>query len=292
MKAIVSRNNNKFSKTLKIFFITMSTLWIYSVNSEQISVMTEILPLEGPEALDGVKLLSVAVGSYPEHLGSDDYKIGLAPSLRFESKNSSRYIQLVGPELVLNIVNSDTWSFGPAFNYRFGRDGNKTFVGVDGMQRIDDTVEIGAFIGWRKVDSNEFRNRFSARLQFLSDTGNVHKGYIVNASAQVMRRIALPVDLFLSGAMSYADNNYMQTYFGIDDKNMGVSDFPLYQPNSGLRDVRLSFGTLIHFSRSWHIAVGGQYQRLLRHAANSPIVKFEGSRNQWVSGIAVVYAWE
>lgn len=281
-----------FFRMLIRYFLIASVFWTTTGKAEQMENLNEIMPIRSMEDIDGIKLISIAVGSYPEYLGANSYTTGLAPSARFDFKNSSRYIQLVGPELVLNTVDDKTWSAGPSFNYRFGRDGDDGSIYVNGMRGIDDTSEIGAFVGWRKVDPNEFRNRISARLQVLRDVGNVHKSYIIHASAQMMQRVALPVDIFISGAISYAGSSYMRTYFGVNPQNLGTSIFPLYKPSSSIRDVRMTFGSLIHLDRTWHFAVGGQYQRLLHSAADSPIVVISGSKNQWLGGIAIVYAWQ
>ena len=99
------------------------------------------------------------------------------------------------------------------------------------------------------------------------------------------------VDLGLVVGASYADNNYMETYFGVSEKDSERTDLPVFKAGSGIKDWRVIPAVVVHFSPQWHAGIGARYSRLLDDAADSPVVNDRGSKDQWIYGIAVAYAW-
>lgn len=259
---------------------------------QNVDELEALLPADGRIEASSLHAVGVAFGAYPEYLGSRHQVTGAAPAFYFNLGNSRRYIQLLGPELSMNLLDSERWAAGPTVQVRFGRDSDVSEPQVARLRDIGSTVEAGAYLGWRKVDPAEFRNRVYARVQYLTDVGNVHKSSLLSLSAQWTQRVSLPLDVFVSAATSYAGKGYMRTYFGVAPSNLGASELPFYAPPGGFRDVRMSAGVLFHFSYRWHVAVGGQYQQLLHTAADSPIVRIAGKRGQLMYGAALLYAWQ
>jgi outer membrane scaffolding protein for murein synthesis (MipA/OmpV family) len=262
------------------------------VHGQNVEELEALLPADGRIEAGTLHAVGAAVGVYPEYLGSKHQTTGAAPAFYFNLGNSRRYIQLIGPELSMNLLDSERWAAGPTMQVRFGRDADVSEPRVAHLRNIGNTVEVGGYLGWRKVDPAEIRNRLYARVQYQVDAGNVHNSSLLSVSGQWMQRVSLPLDVFVSAATSYAGKGYMKTYFGIDPSNVGASGLPFYAPPGGFRDVRMSAGLLFHFSYTWHVAVGGQYQKLLHTAADSPIVRIAGKRGQLMYGAALLYAWQ
>jgi outer membrane protein len=202
-----------------------------------------------------------------------------------------RYLMLKSTELSANVLNHTWLRFGPVVNYRFGRDDDVDDDVVKEMEEIDGTMEAGAFLGAEFVNSKSPRERFSASVQFLSDVGGEYNGYIVDVSARYWYPVSLPVDISIGVGGNYANSNYMDTYFGVNQKDSDRTGMSLFDAGSGMKGVRVLPAVVVHFSESWHLGIGGRYERLLNDAKNSPLVDDQGSADQWVAGLGVAYYW-
>jgi outer membrane protein len=240
---------------------------------------------------EDMSIVALGVGMLPDYEGSDDYTAGVAPAAFYKFKGSERWAMLLGPELSVNVIDHSTWQFGPLINYRFGRDGIDDKV-VKHMKDIDDTLEAGAFLRWRHVDSSNQRNREGARIFAQADVGDTYDGWIAGASATIFRQVSQAVDLMGGVGFTYASDDYNNTYFGVNAKNVGTSGLPFFDADGGAKDVRLTFGAIVHFGLDWHLGAGVQYRSLLGDAADSPVVDKRGDSNQWIGGLALAYAWD
>jgi outer membrane protein len=240
---------------------------------------------------EDMNIIGLSVGMVPDYEGSDDYTAGIAPAAFYKFEGSERWIQLLGPEVTLNLLNSPTWSFGPLVNYRFGRDDDVDSDFVSKMEEIDDTVEAGAFLRWRHIDPNNQRNRESVRVYAQADMGDEHEGWLAGVNATMFRQVSKAVDLMGGVGYTYASDDYMDTYFGVNADNVGTSGISFYEADGGSKDVRLTVGAIVHFSTAWHMGAGVQYRKLMGDASDSPITDKYGDDNQWIGGAALVYSW-
>jgi outer membrane protein len=234
--------------------------------------------------------VAAAVGMVPDYLGSNDYTIGAAPAGVIKFGDSDRYVRLIVTDINVNLIDSKTWSFGPALNYRIGRsdvDDNA----VDRMRDIDGTVEVGAFGGWTWIGSDDLRHRFSIGTEFLYDVGGEHEGYLISGSVRYFKPVARPLTLTIGAALTYGSGEYMDTYFGVDSGNVGGSGLSAFNADSGLRDIRVPLMAIFSFNENWHVSGGVVYSRLLGDAADSPVVDDRGSKDQLFAGLGIAYAW-
>ena len=234
--------------------------------------------------------VAAAVGMVPDYLGSDDYTIGAAPAGIIKFGDSDRYVRLIVTDINVNLIDSKTWSFGPALNYRIGRsdvDDNA----VDRMRDIDGTVEVGAFGGWTWIGSDDLRHRFSIGTEFLYDVGGEHEGYLISGSVRYFKPVARPLTLTIGATLTYGSSDYMDTYFGVSTGDASRSGLSEFNADSGLRDVRIPLMAIFSFNENWHVSGGVVYSRLFGDAADSPVVDKRGSKDQLFAGVGIAYAW-
>ena len=234
--------------------------------------------------------VAAAVGVVPDYLGSDDYTFGAAPAGVFRFGDTDRYLRLLVTDINVNLIDSASWSFGPAFNYRLGRD-DVDDSAVDDMSDIDGTFEVGAFGGWTWVGQDDPRHRFAVGTEFLYDVGNEHDGYLISGSVRYFQPVARPLTLSIGAALTYGSGDYMDTYFGVNAGNVGSSGLSAFKADSGLRDIRVPLMAIFSFSENWHLSGGVIYTRLLNDAADSPVVDDRGSKDQLFAGLGIAYAW-
>jgi outer membrane protein len=234
--------------------------------------------------------VAAAIGWVPDYLGSDDYMIGGAPAGIIKFGDTERYVRLVVTDINVNLIDSKSWSFGPAINWRFGRSNVDDNV-VDRMKDIDGTVEMGAFGGWRWIDEGDPRQRFSVGTEALFDVGSEHDGYTISASVRYFQPVARPLTLSIGASLTYGNGDYMDTYFGVSGADAARSGLSPFKAGSGLRDVRVPLMAIFSFSQNWHVSGGVIYSRLLGDAADSPVVDDRGSKDQFFTGVGIAYAW-
>jgi outer membrane protein len=268
-------------KLLSVFFAVACALFIGQ------AAQAQMLPFELDEMDNAV---GVGIGVLPDYQGSNDYIVGGAPFFKITLPKTDYYARLLATDLQVNIINHPVFRFGPAINYRFGRSDVEDKV-VKHMKDIDGTMEAGAFVGIQLVDKDNPRNRFLSQIEFLGDVGGEYDGWNIGLTANYYFQVHKAIDLIVGGGIMYADKNYMETYFGVDQVDSDRTGLPVYKADSGFLMAKVNAGAVLHLSYQWHIAAGVQYRPLLSDAADSPVVDDRGDSNQWVAGLGVAYTW-
>jgi outer membrane protein len=245
-----------------------------------------VIPLELPE----LNFAGLGVGAYPDYFGSSDERLGAGPLGRL-SLGGSRFVRLTVTEVRVNLLDDPNWQFGPVGLWRLGRSDVKNSV-VDKVHEIDGSVSLGLFGGYLWRDPQEFRRMAGASAWALGDVSNVYNGWTGGLNAYATQPVAKMVTLAGGAAFTYASSNYMDEYFGVTPADSLASGLPVYEAGSGARDARGWAVAMLHLSKQWHLGVGAMYARLMGDAADSPIVSREGSKDQWVYGAGVLYAWD
>ena len=88
---------------------------------------------------------------------------------------------------------------------------------------------------------------------------------------------------------TYASEDYMSDYFGIDADNAARSGLDQYDADAGFKDTGVDLVLGFGQGPGWRASLIGRYRRLLDDAADSPIVKDEGDRDQYFAGAVVGY---
>jgi outer membrane scaffolding protein for murein synthesis (MipA/OmpV family) len=102
------------------------------------------------------------------------------------------------------------------------------------MNEIDDTVEVGAFadIVWANPQTDR-RQRFILGAKLYQDVGDVSDGFRANISARYWQPVAKAVDLNFTAGFVYQDDDYTNTYYGVNSRNAGTSGLAFLTPMAG-----------------------------------------------------------
>jgi len=237
-------------------------------------------------------IIGVGIGVVPDYRGSDEYTMGVAPIFRYTFKGTERYVSLLANELSVNLLNNKSFRLGPVLNYNFGRDDDVDDEKVSRMEEIDGTVEGGVFADYAWIDPQNPRNRFLIGVTVLADLGDENEGVRGRLSARYWRQLAKGFDIGLFGGVWYADEDWNDTYFGVNEHNVGDSGLPFFKADSGLNEVFLGTSGLLYLSKNWVLAGGVRYSRITGDAEDSPVVDGEdgrGDANQWIAGLGIAY---
>ncbi|MNU27016.1 MltA-interacting protein MipA [compost metagenome] len=233
-----------------------------------------------------VVVLGAAAVYRPEYKGADDYEFQPFPYLSVRYPVRGMSLSLQGADLKLDILDSETVSFGPVLSYEQGRDDDISNEVVRRLATID-----GAFLGGvhGEIERPLGRGALRAGATILTDLSGVHEGYSATLHAGYRFPLTSKLSAGLGGHVKWADENYMQTYYGVTASGAVASGLSAYRPESGLERAGVDASLTYRLTEKWGVALIASFDRLSSAAADSPIVLREGAREQYTSAFALFY---
>jgi outer membrane scaffolding protein for murein synthesis (MipA/OmpV family) len=241
-------------------------------------LLTLLLVTPGAPAADFS--IGGGIGVAPDYEGSSDYELLPVPAgdARFDN---GMYVNLLGLNLRANLVPSKFWRLGPVYNYRAERD-NVENDQVDDMNKVSDANEFGIFGGI------EWQNWY-VFLDLLGDTGNAHEGWYGTLKGGYNWIINNEWALSVGGFTTYADDDYMSTYFGVNAADSAASGLPTYDADESFKDIGLDLGVNWAFAQKWNLRGLLQVKQLVGDADDGSPVVDEGSETQLFTAVLVVF---
>ncbi len=233
----------------------------------------------------------IGLGTKPDYEGSNDLE--LAPVGRFKvNMEGGRFIEGGGNHgsgkavrLRANLLANPNVSLGPVLQYRPARGDVKNNF-VHRMPTVDGAVEAGGFVGLGSggwfVESTAATEVSQAAKSGI--TVELNGGYGGEASENLAYALGV--------ASTWADDDYMQTYFGVNGAQAAQSGLPTFSADSGFKDVG---GSLMLRWRGddwqhWSIQTVASYFRLMGDADDSSPIVDVGSADQLFGGLMFVYS--
>jgi outer membrane scaffolding protein for murein synthesis (MipA/OmpV family) len=248
-------------------------------------VLLAALCLMAPAAQAADVTIGGGIGVAPDYEGSSDYEIVPVPFARIAWANGM-YFSLEGLTAKANLLPSSwvSWlQLGPMYNYRAKRSDVENDQ-VDDMKNVSDANELGAFVG---LDINNWY----VMLEALADMGNAHDGWYATLSGGYKWAISKVWSLKMGAFTTYANEDYMETYFGVDANNVGSSGFAFYDPDDGMKDVGLDLGLGYKITNNWGAQAVGKYTLLVGDADDDSPVVDEGDESQFFGALLVTYSF-
>jgi outer membrane scaffolding protein for murein synthesis (MipA/OmpV family) len=182
-----------------------------------------------------------------------------------------------------NLIPEKTWSLGPVYNYRAKRDDVENDA-VDNMKSVSDANELGAFGGFT-IDN------WFVSFEFLTDVGEAHEGWYSTLKGGYNWIISNSWALSIGASTTYADEDYMQTYFGVTAEDSARSGLDRYNADSGIKDVGLDLGLNWMINKNWSTKGIASYTRLVGDADDDSPVVDQGSEGQFFGAALIVYTF-
>ena len=247
-----------------------------------IGVFVAVLLAGIPAAVAVEKLeFGFGPGFAPDYEGSEDYEVVPLP-YALAQWASGQYVHLLGNKLKGNLLEGDMWSLGPMLEYISSRadvDNNR----VDDMQNVDASVMLGVF-GGVKID------RWTASIEMRQDVVD-DNGFLLTLNGGYDLPINDQLKLGFGLSTTYADGDYMNTYFSVDRGDARRSGLKEEDAESGFKDVGLDISADYNFYENWSVLGLLKYTRLVGDAEDSPVVDDEGDENQFFVGALVKYSF-
>lgn len=204
--------------------------------------------------------LGVGAAVAPRFQGSDEFQVQPLPLVDVKY---GRFFARLGDGVGVNVIETPTIAAGVALDWMWGYDGDDVPDGIDG---VDGALGVRVFLSVRY----EGAVATLAATQAVTDTD---RGLVVNASLAYPLSVTERLTITPSLGTSWANETYMDGYFGVDASEAAASGLGQYKPASGFKDV--SFLASARYRITDSIAVVGSVgvTHLLGEAADSPIVE-------------------
>jgi outer membrane protein len=226
-----------------------------------------------------------------------DVTLGGGVVVRPTFEGSDRYF--ASPVPFVNVIWKDTVSLGmdglSAYwryqNLRIG--GGLTYGGgrqqssgifQQGDERLAGLGDIPAALGVKGfADYKLGLINLNASITKFTASGN--DGVLVNFGVALPYKLTDTTMVTARVSADWADQSYMQTFFGVTPTQSMNSGFSQFNAGAGIKDVGFGLGVTQRFGQHWLLAVDARVSRLTGDAENSPIV-FSKTGASFMSAIA------
>lgn len=231
----------------------------------------------------------IGAASLPEFEGADDQQIVPFAVTRFNAFGIG--VEVEGLQGRFNILGDDTiWRAGPAFSLSPPRDADDPRLFALGDRgEVDFAVEVGGYVGFETPFGGLKEGTLSGHIFARHDVLGAHNGWLVTPEIEYFFAVNRMFRVGATANLTWASNDYMDSYFGVTAEGAGASGLAEFNPGSGIKDVGAALYSIFSFSEQWGVFSRVAYNRLLGDAADSSIVTDIGDKNQLFYGAGIFY---
>jgi outer membrane scaffolding protein for murein synthesis (MipA/OmpV family) len=235
-----------------------------------------------PELPEFRTVVGLAAETEPVYAGSRAYKVQGGPVLNFQYRDVA-FIS-TGDGIGYNVFRGDHYQVGVSMGYDTGRTMHDDYTNLRGMGDIGIAPVAKVFGTWVLSKNFPLVMRADAR-QFI--------GGAQGAVGDVGVYMPLPGSsksfvLFAGPSISLATQHYMQTVYGVSERQSLASGHPVFDPHAGLSAVGMGVSATKFLTAHWFLNVDAAVNRIWDDAAHSPIVE---KPTQRVVALSVDYQW-
>lgn len=217
----------------------------------------------------------------PKFEGSKDYEVMGVPFIAPAGRDGDGMVQFRGPDdLRFRLLRFGGFEAGPLAGWRFGRD-EEDADRLEGLGDVDGGVVVGGFAAYK---IGNFKPFVSYHHQVSGDA----TGGLTRFGLEAQTLFARAVVITGTVGATYADSEFMESYFSVTDaqRAASVAGLDAFDAGSGIKDVYFGLSGDVPLNDVWTLKVTGRYSRLTGDAADSPIIE---SEDQLFGGLGVTY---
>lgn len=259
----------------------MRTVW-HQMKHLLIVAATLLPAWTAVSAQDAVRIrIGAGAQLKPAYVGADQDKV--SPLFRFDIARGNTPFRFKGPDDApgIGVLRSRGFSAGPEFKIEARRRDKDVGAAVGEVPR---TIEAGAFAQYD--DGHSIRVRGDIRKGIGG-----HKGVVGSVGVDKYWRDGDRYVFSIGPRLMLSDDRYSQAFFGVTPAASIATGLPVYTPKGGLYAAALTSGLTYQMSPRFGLFGYASYERLVGDAANSPIVREFGSRDQFSGGLGLTYTF-
>lgn len=250
--------------------------------------------LDGDYAIVGAGVLSM-----PDYEGSNDSVI--TPAAGLIARVGGVGIRLRGPSLTTDLIDDPegaevTFRLGPTLRLRMNRSGKVDDEVVAALGKLDRVIDagVGGGIGFRKLLTGQ--DSLSLGVGTRWDVSGKGSGYTVSTGASYLLPVSRGQVVGLAASLEWVSGDYARYNYNVSPQQSLDSGLPTYNAHGGLNEFSTGAFTAIDLNGNildggLSVGAGFLYSRLYGSAAETPITRLRGSRDQWMFGGGVGYTF-
>lgn len=201
----------------------------------------------------------------PTYEGSDNYRIIPIPAISADYKDGLFFAN-VWDGVGSYPIQGQNYKLGGAIGLDLGRDESDDRKNLRGMGDIDmsPTANLMGEYGFG-----------SLKLSGKVTTGNDEYGTTATAKLGTMHPVSNELVLLASAGTTWADEEHMESRFGVSPGQAALSGYGAYQAESGIKSVGLTVGAVYAATPKIDVQFMAKADQLLGDAADSPLTKSE-----------------
>lgn len=215
----------------------------------------------------------------PSYPGAD--KVQFGPYINVDIARGDTPFTFEAPDesFAIPVINTRGLGIGPALNLQGSR--TNSDVGAP-VGKVSTTFEAGGFVQYLVTPG------FRLRAELRRGLGG-HDGFVGEVSADLIARDGDRYVFSIGPRLTLSNARYQRAYFGVNPTQAAATGLPGFVPDGGLQSVGATAGLTYQFSPRWGVMTYARYDRLVSDAADSPIVRQFGSRDQFSGGLGLTY---
>ncbi len=217
----------------------------------------------------------------PKFIGSDETQVLPLFDLDIARGDNEFAFEAPDDSFGIRLFSKGGFSVGPAAHIQSKR--KESDVGAP-VGKVKTTFEVGGFAEYELSES------FRLRADLRKGLGG-HDGVVGSLGADYIRRDGDRYVFSIGPRALFSSSRFQRAYFGVDDEAALASGLPTYRPDGGIYAVAAASGLSYQFTPQFGMFGYARYEHLVGDAADSPIVREFGSRNQLSGGIGLSYTF-
>ncbi|WP_178969011.1 MipA/OmpV family protein [Neptunomonas phycophila] len=210
--------------------------------------------------------IGAAVFNIPEYEGAEDSEIIGLPYLDVSYKDRLKFNIFSG--LDYNLVNTKSFVAGVGLGIDFGRKEDNADL-LEGLGDIDTTIEPKIYAAYRL-------GRLTSKLTLSTDAGgDGHDGTTLDFDLNYFMTLSQSSFFIPSISVTYGNDNFMQSYFGITTEQAASSagNLPEFEAEAGIKSASANLVFVKYLSKKWTFIGVAQFKSIMGDAKDSPLVQ-------------------
>ncbi len=240
-----------------------------------------------PPIPDWIVTLSAQASVGPQYPGANRFGFYGTPGVSIRKSGEPERFSTPDDGFGIALYDTDVFRAGPVGRYVDDRSVYNHHQ-LTGLPYVAPSVELGGFAEYTPVSWAR------ARLE-LRQAVTGHDGFVATLSGDVWKRWG-DVTLSIGPRLNFGNDKFAEAYFSVTPQQAFINqqsggNLTAYTAQGGLTSAGLLAAARYDISDTWRVTGFGGWQRLTGSVAGSPIVQYDGSRDQYTVGLEFAYSF-
>ena len=215
----------------------------------------------------------------PEYLGDDETDVAALPD--FSAQWGDRFEASLSRGVRYKAMNSQRFSAGPTLSLSMGRSSDE--LSDLGFEDIDPSLEAGGFVELASFP-------FYLDAEVAQGLSGGHEGLSSAMELGLLGRLGSNFFFRAGLSATYGDDQYVDSFFGIDSTESASSDLATYEGKAGLVSTGVTISAFIPQGERGVILGFLSRENLDSELADSPLIETHGDEEQ--TSLGLVYQFK